>query len=64
MVKKFFGSIKLIFQQRHLIWPLAKREITAQYVGLLLGFMWTFINPIMMILVFWVVFGIDFSGVG
>jgi lipopolysaccharide transport system permease protein/teichoic acid transport system permease protein len=39
---------------------MAKREVANQYVGSLLGFVWTFINPIVMILVFWVVFSVGF----
>ena len=61
MIMNFVDFIRLLFVQRHLILSLAKREIAAQYVGSLLGFVWTFINPIMMILVFWVVFGIGFK---
>ena len=39
---------------------MAKREVTNQYIGSLLGFIWTFINPVVMIFVFWVVFSIGF----
>ena len=31
------------------------------YVGSLLGFMWTFIQPMVMILVFWFVFSVGFK---
>ena len=39
---------------------MAKREVATQYVGSLLGFIWTFINPMVMIFVFWVVFSVGF----
>jgi lipopolysaccharide transport system permease protein/teichoic acid transport system permease protein len=39
---------------------MAKREVATQYVGSLLGFVWTFISPMVMIFVFWVVFSIGF----
>jgi lipopolysaccharide transport system permease protein/teichoic acid transport system permease protein len=39
---------------------MARREVANQYVGSLLGFIWTFINPIVMIIVFWVVFSVGF----
>ena len=39
---------------------MAKREVATQYVGSLLGFIWTFVNPIAMIFVFWVVFSLGF----
>ena len=34
--------------------------MATQYVGSLLGFIWTFINPMVMIFVFWVVFSVGF----
>ena len=39
---------------------MAKREVATQYVGSLLGFIWTFINPMVMIFVFWVIFSVGF----
>ncbi len=61
MIKSFFYFIRLIFLQRDLILSMAKREVTTKYVGSLLGFIWTFINPMVMIFVFWVVFSIGFK---
>jgi lipopolysaccharide transport system permease protein/teichoic acid transport system permease protein len=40
---------------------MAKKEVAAQYVGTLLGFIWTFIQPMVMIFVFWVVFSVGFK---
>jgi lipopolysaccharide transport system permease protein/teichoic acid transport system permease protein len=40
---------------------MAKREVATKYVGSLLGFLWTFINPIVMIFVFWVIFSVGFK---
>jgi lipopolysaccharide transport system permease protein/teichoic acid transport system permease protein len=39
---------------------MAKREVAKQYVGSLLGFIWTFIQPLVLILVLWVVFSLGF----
>ena len=39
---------------------MARREVATQYIGSLLGFIWTFINPMVMIFVFWVVFSVGF----
>lgn len=39
---------------------MAKREVRTQYIGSLLGFIWTFVQPIVLICVFWVVFSIGF----
>jgi len=60
MIKSFFYFIRLIFFQKDLIVSMAKREVATQYVGSLLGFIWTFINPMVMIFVFWVVFSVGF----
>ena len=60
MIKSFFYFIRLIFLQKHLIVSMAKREVATKYVGSLLGFVWTFINPLIMIFVFWVVFSVGF----
>jgi lipopolysaccharide transport system permease protein/teichoic acid transport system permease protein len=60
MAKSFFYFIRLIYLQKNLIFLMAKREVRTQYVGSILGFIWTFINPIIMISVFWVVFSLGF----
>ena len=44
-----------------MIVSMAKREVATQYVGSLLGFIWTFINPLVLIFVFWVVFSVGFK---
>ncbi len=40
---------------------MAMREVKTQYVGSLLGFVWTFIQPMVMIFVFWFVFSVGFK---
>ena len=60
MIKSLFYFIRLIFLQSHLIITMARREVATQYVGSMLGFIWTFINPMVMIFIFWVVFSLGF----
>jgi len=60
LVKRLFYFIRLIILQRDLIFSMAKREVATHYVGSLLGFIWTFVHPMVMIFVFWVVFSIGF----
>ena len=60
MLRRFYYFIRLIVLQRDLIFSMAKREVATHYVGSLLGFIWTFIHPMVMIFVFWVVFSIGF----
>lgn len=40
---------------------MARREVATQYVGSMLGFIWTFINPMVMIFIFWVIFSFGFK---
>lgn len=40
---------------------MAKREVKTQYVGSTLGVVWTFIPPMVLITVFWVVFSLGFK---
>jgi len=61
MIKSFYYFIKLIYLKKHLIISMAKREVANQYIGSLLGFIWTFINPLVMIFVFWVIFSVGFK---
>ena len=61
MVKSLIHFLQMVFGQRYLIFALAKREIAVQYVGSLLGFVWTFIHPLVLIAVFWFVFSIGFK---
>jgi len=60
MIRSFVHFIRLIFSQKDVIASMARREVAAQYVGSLLGFIWTFIHPLIMIFVFWVVFSVGF----
>ena len=60
MIKSFIYFIRLIFLQKDLIFAMAKREVATQYVGSLLGFLWTFINPLIWISILYVVFSLGF----
>ena len=60
-IRYFLNFIQMVFGQRYLILAMAKREIAAQYVGSLLGFIWTFIHPLVLIFVFWFVFSVGFK---
>ena len=60
MVRSFLHFLRLIYLQKNLIFLMAKREVANQYVGSLFGFTWTFVQPVVMILVFWIVFSVGF----
>jgi len=54
--RTFSNFLFQVIQNRDLIFSLAKREILKQYIGSLLGLMWTFIHPVVLVLVLWVIF--------
>ena len=56
----FYSFLSTLVKRRSLIFEMAKREISTQYAGSLLGFFWTFINPLIMIFILWLVFGLGF----
>lgn len=60
MYVSFRNFIKLLVEKRYLIASMAKREVQTQYVGSMMGFIWTFIHPMVLISVLWVVFSLGF----
>ena len=57
-MKLFFNFLRRIYIYRSIIMTMAIREIQNRYVGTLAGFVWSVINPLMMIFVFWFVFSV------
>ena len=58
---------KSLFQHRELILQMTKREVVGRYKGSVLGLMWSFINPVLMLAVYTFVFSVVFRakwGVG
>lgn len=59
-LKTLFSFFSLILDKKHLIVTMARREVKSRYVGSFLGFLWTFVHPMVMVFVFWVVFSVGF----
>jgi len=53
----FFRSIKEILEHRELLGLLVRRELKAKYKDSSLGFLWTLIKPITMLLIYFVAIG-------
>jgi lipopolysaccharide transport system permease protein len=51
-----FSSLSNLFRYRGLIWSLVARDLKARYRGSVLGFFWTFVNPLLLLLVYSFVF--------
>lgn len=49
-------TIKELYQYREMISSMVKRDLRGRYKGSMLGFLWTFINPLLQLLIYTVVF--------
>jgi lipopolysaccharide transport system permease protein len=51
-----FEHLREIYGYRALVWALVTRELRARYRGSVLGFFWTFFNPLLLMAVYFIVF--------
>ncbi|MGC2062516.1 MAG: ABC transporter permease [Thermodesulfovibrionales bacterium] len=61
LLQGFVSFLLTLYQRRSLIFEMAKRDISTQHVGSMLGFFWTFVNPLIMIFILWLVFSVGFK---
>lgn len=54
---RLFRNLRELVKYRVLIQSLVSRELKARYRGTVLGFLWSFFNPLLLMLVYSVVFG-------
>ena len=59
---RILAQIKTLFRYRALIESLVSRELKARYRGSILGFVWSFINPLLNLLTYGIVFGYVIPG--
>lgn len=52
------GDIGQLYAQRELLSDFAWRDLRARYKGSLFGFAWNFLNPLLQLLVYYVLFGV------
>jgi lipopolysaccharide transport system permease protein len=57
----WFPPYTLFAEHKDLIFQLARREVLERYRGSALGLVWSFMHPVLMLLVYMFVFGIVFS---
>lgn len=50
-----------LYQSRELIWKLAKNDFKKRYAGSYLGFLWALVQPVVTVLMYWVVFDVVFD---
>ena len=51
-------TIKEIYDYREMIFSLVRRDLNGRYKGSILGFFWTFLNPLLQLCVYTVVFSV------
>ena len=55
------GALRVVIRHRHLVWQLTRREVAARYRGSVLGFLWSFLIPAVMLAVYTFVFSVAFQ---
>lgn len=55
-LKKMFSLPGELWNNRRLIWSLSKNDFKTRYAGSYLGIVWAFVQPVITILVYWLVF--------
>ncbi len=53
-----------LWQNRHLIWKLAKNDFKKRYAGSYLGMVWAMVQPVVTVLMYWIVFDKIFGSSG
>ena len=61
MVRTIAFGVRSFIKSRELIWQLVRREISLRYSCSFLGIIWSFINPLAMLMVYSFVFGTVFK---
>lgn len=62
--KKSISPVELsssLLRNRRLVWQMTKREVIGRYRGSALGLLWSFFNPLIMLLVYTFVFSVVFK---
>lgn len=57
-----FASGRELVDRRSILWLLVVRDLKVRYSSSALGYVWTILDPLMMALVYWFVFGFIFTG--
>ncbi|HKC92054.1 MAG TPA: ABC transporter permease, partial [Candidatus Limnocylindria bacterium] len=52
------ADLRTLVDRRELLVDFAWRELRARYKGSALGFLWNFVNPLLQLVVFWILFGV------
>jgi teichoic acid transport system permease protein len=61
LAKKLFIIPLSVFTNRGLLWSLAKNDFRTRFAGSYLGIFWAFINPVVTIVLYWIIFQFAFK---
>ncbi|MBO5165820.1 MAG: ABC transporter permease [Lachnospiraceae bacterium] len=53
-----------LYQNRHLIWKLAKNDFRKRYAGSWMGAVWAMVQPVVTVVMYWLVFDVIMHGAG
>jgi ABC-2 type transport system permease protein len=56
------ARVRALVAHRRILWLLVRRDLKVRYASSALGYLWTVLDPFMMILIYWFVFSVIFSG--
>ena len=54
--RRMIAQIKNLWKYREMIWNLVVRDLKVKYKGSALGFLWSFLNPLILMLLYWIIF--------
>lgn len=60
-MNKFLNEFKVIYQYRYLIWILSLKELKVRYRGSALGFLWSLMNPLLLLIIYTFMFVVIFK---
>jgi ABC-type polysaccharide/polyol phosphate export permease len=62
LLKEAVNFIRHIYQNKYLIYELTRRDFQQKYAGNVMGLAWSIIDPLAMMMIFWLVFGVGLRG--
>lgn len=54
--ESIFAQITGLWRYREMIWNLVVRDLKVKYKGSALGFLWSFLNPLILMTLYWIIF--------
>lgn len=58
---RIFVIPRELYQSKELIWKLSKNDFKKRYAGSYLGFIWALVQPVITVLMYWIVFDVVFN---